>query len=279
MILGYNTNGFAHHRIADAIDILSDVGYGSVALTLDVHHLNPFDDHWAAEADALRDRCRRRGLRITVETGARFLLDARRKHQPTLVSPDEEGRRRRVAFLELAIQVADRLEADCVSIWSGAAPDGGRDDELTERLEQGVRAVLGCAERYDMRVAFEPEPGMFVETMAQYQRLERSICHPLFGLTLDVGHVHCLDDGEPADHLRHHAGKLFNVHLDDMRRGRHDHLMFGDGEIDFERVVAALRAIDYQGPLHVELSRHSADAVAASRQAYEFLDPLVRAGG
>ena len=35
MRLGYNTNGMAHHRVVDAIDLLADEGYQSVAITLD----------------------------------------------------------------------------------------------------------------------------------------------------------------------------------------------------------------------------------------------------
>ena len=31
MRLGYNTNGLAHHRLLDAIDLLADEGYQSVA--------------------------------------------------------------------------------------------------------------------------------------------------------------------------------------------------------------------------------------------------------
>lgn len=277
MILGYNTNGFAHHRLDDAVDILADIGYGSMALTLDVHHLNPFDDQWTETADALRDRCQRRGLRITVETGARFLLDSHRKHQPTLISPDADGRRRRIDFLKRAIEIAGRLGADSVSLWSGAAVDRVCDDVLFERLCTGLRSVLEHAERHEMRLAFEPEPGMYVETIPQFDRLRDSIEHPLFGLTLDIGHVHCLGDGELSDHLDKHAAHLFNVHLEDMRRGLHDHLMFGEGEIDFERVIDAFRAIDYGGPLHVELSRHSHDAVAAARRACEFLSAILNA--
>ena len=35
MLIGYNTNGFAHHAIEDAIEILAENGYRSIALTID----------------------------------------------------------------------------------------------------------------------------------------------------------------------------------------------------------------------------------------------------
>ena len=35
MFLGYNTNGFAHHRLEDAIDILAEQGYGGVVTYTD----------------------------------------------------------------------------------------------------------------------------------------------------------------------------------------------------------------------------------------------------
>jgi L-ribulose-5-phosphate 3-epimerase len=56
-----------------------------------------------------------------------------------------------------------------------------------------------------------------------------------------------------------------------MRAGAHEHLMFGDGEIDFGPVLATLAEIDYKGGVHVELSRHSHDAVNTARRALEFL--------
>jgi sugar phosphate isomerase/epimerase len=56
-----------------------------------------------------------------------------------------------------------------------------------------------------------------------------------------------------------------------MRRGVHDHLMFGTGEIDFAEVLGGLREIGYAGSVHVELSRHSHDAVNTARQSLEFL--------
>ena len=48
----YNTNGAANHRLDDAIDLIKGAGYDGVALTLDIHHLDPFAEGWATEGRA-----------------------------------------------------------------------------------------------------------------------------------------------------------------------------------------------------------------------------------
>jgi sugar phosphate isomerase/epimerase len=60
-----------------------------------------------------------------------------------------------------------------------------------------------------------------------------------------------------------------------MRTGIHEHLMFGEGEVDFAPVIAALQEVGYAGGVHVELSRHSHEGPAAARRAYQFLRPLI----
>jgi len=110
--------------------------------------------------------------------------------------------------------------------------------------------------------------------MGQFDRLHRVLDHPLFGLTLDAGHVHCLADGDLLEHVRKWQRVLLNVHLADMRRGVHDHLFFGEGEMNFTEIINCLSVVGYRGPVHVELSRHSHDAVNVAQRAYEFLSSL-----
>ena len=61
-----------------------------------------------------------------------------------------------------------------------------------------------------------------------------------------------------------------------MRHGVHEHLMFGDGEIDFGPVLKALNDIGYAYEVNVELSRHSHDAVETARKAIAFLHSALR---
>ena len=270
MLLGYNTNGFAHHRLEDAIVLLAELGYRSIALTVDYHALNPFDPDLPRQLAAVKALLEKHGPHSVVETGARFLLDPRRKHQPTLLSPPPE-RERRLDFLKRAVDVAAELGSDAVSFWSGAATDAALAEERLERLAEGCRQLCRHAEVRSIRLAFEPEPGMFIDTMDRYAELRRRVDHPLFGLTIDVGHLHCLGEIPIADRLQQWRERLWNVHIEDMRRGVHDHLMFGEGEIDFGEVMGALKEIGYAGGVHVELSRHSHDAVETARRALAFL--------
>lgn len=271
MNLGYNTNGFAHHRLEDAITILSEIGYTSVAITLDHHVLNPFDTHSWREVDRTRNLLDRFKMRCVIETGARFLLDPRRKHQPTLLSAEPDERGRRMDFLRRAIEVGKNLNAEAISFWSGTPEDGVPEDACWRRLVDGCQELAGKAEKWEIRLAFEPEPGMFIDTMAKYAELHRRVNNPAFGLTLDVGHLHCQGELPIASHIERWKDSLWNVHIEDMKQGVHDHLMFGDGEMDFPPILAALRGVNYAGGVHVELSRHSHDAVNTAERAMEFL--------
>lgn len=268
---GYNTNGFAFHRIEDSIEILAELGYQAVGITLDHHVLDPYGADIERECARVRDQLERLGLRCVIETGARFLLDPRHKHQPTLVSPSVRDRHRRIDFLCRAIDVGRRLGAELVSFWSGAPIDDPAHGVWEERLETSFELVLGAAERVPMRLALEPEPGMLIDTLASAQSWLARFPHPLLGLTVDIGHLHCQEEGDIPGLLHACAGQLWNVHIEDMRRGVHDHLMFGAGEIDFPPVQRALDEIGYSGVVYAELSRHSHDAVRTAEAAIRFL--------
>ncbi len=274
MKLGYNTNGFSDHALLDCLDILHEIGYRSVALTLDHHALNPFDPRLPEQLAAVRARLRDNGLSSVVETGARFLLDPRHKHEPTLVSPDPAARRRRVEFLCRAVDVAAELESECVSLWSGIVRDDAGDEAVWRRLTESLGEVLEYAAGPGIVLGFEPEPGMFVATLDDFQQLAARVESPLLQLTLDVGHLFCQHEDPLPDRIVAWRERIVNVHIEDMRRDVHEHLMFGEGELVFEPLIAAFRRIGYQGGLHVELSRHSHNAPVIARRAYDFLNAL-----
>src|SRR5437588_1013929 len=167
--------------------------------------------------------------------------------------------------------MASTLRASAVSFWAGTPDDDATPRKLMSRVVDGCRELADVAASKNVRLAFEPEPGMFIDTMDKFAELYDKVNHPHFGLTLDVGHLVCNGELPVREHLVRWKDVLWNVHIEDMRRGVHDHLMFGEGEVDFPPILRALSEIGYQGGVHVELSRHSHDAVNTARRALAFL--------
>jgi sugar phosphate isomerase/epimerase len=254
--LAYGTNGFADHRLGDALAVLADLGYGGVALTLDHQHLDPFAPDLADRTRSVARQLERHGLAVAVETGARYLMDPHHKHEPTLVSA--EGRERRLDLLLRAVDVAADLGAPVVSLWSGILPPGTAAAEGWRRVLSGLEQVLPHAEHRGVVLAVEPEPGMFLERAADVLELRRRLGDPQHvQVTLDVGHLRCNEDDDPAAVVRAVGHALAHVQVDDMRRGVHEHLELGTGEVDLPPVLAALEEVGYRGLLAVELPRHS----------------------
>lgn len=265
---GYNTNGFAHHKLEDALEVIAETGYHGVALTLDNYHCNPFAIQ-DADLRRLREQLEKLELRVVIETGARYLLNPRRKHYPSLVSG--EGRQIRIEFLRRAIDLGATLGAECISFWSGVAEAGATEHQVWDWLVTGCQQLTEHAKRRGVQIAFEPEPGMFVDSMAKFEVLKKHISTNRFGLTLDVGHAFCTETAPFRQVFGKFANMIRNIHIEDIRDRKHEHLMFGDGDLDFEAILKVIRDNRYTGLLNVELSRDSHRAPQVARESIEFL--------
>ncbi|MEV5953871.1 sugar phosphate isomerase/epimerase family protein [Streptomyces sp. NPDC051987] len=266
---GYGTNGFTHHRLDAVLGILADLGYDGVALTLDHIHLDPYADDLPRRVAGLARALDRYDLAVTVETGAPYLLHPTGKHLPTLMA-DEHGRR--TDLLRRAVRIAADLGSPTVHLCSGPAPDGWSEADAFKQLAHGLGPVLETAEQHGVALAFEPEPYMFVDSVERCLRLAELLGgHELFGITLDVGHAHCTEERPVLECVRQAAPRLLNVQIEDMRRGVHEHLELGSGEIDFPPVLAELRALGHRGLVSVEIQGGALDAPEVARRCLDFL--------
>lgn len=261
----YCTNGFRDHSLDQALTILAELGYRGAAITLDHGHLPP--DASPAQVRHVADLAERLGLALVVETGGRYTLDPWRKHHPTLMHDEAEVR---AAFLRRAMRIAADLGSPVVHLWSGVRPPEVTESEAWDRLARQCERLLDEADRVGVTLGFEPEPGMLVEDLAGFERLRGRLGgHPRFGLTLDIGHCRCLEPYDVPECVRRAMPYLVHVQIEDMRRGVHEHLEFGEGEIDFPPVLRALEGFD--GLVAVELARHGHAAPDVARRSIDFL--------
>lgn len=272
MRLGFSTNSIGDVDPLDALPLLAELGYTSLALTLDRHTIDPFATAVPLHIDRWRRALTAHGMRCVIETGARHLLDVQVKHEPTFVTADPAGRGRRADFTRRAIDIAAELGADCVSMWSGVVRDAAPGDVVWDRLVAAVGSVVDHAAKRGVVIGFEPEPGMFIDTFDRYGLLRDRLGRPGgLRLTVDLGHLECMGERPLAARLAAWGEEIVNVHVDDMLACRHEHLPLGQGDVDFAPLIAALAAAGYSGGLHVELPRQAHRWLETARESARVL--------
>ncbi|HBU36975.1 MAG TPA: hypothetical protein DEB70_04125 [Planctomycetaceae bacterium] len=276
MKAGYSTNSLGDVDPLDALSLLCEQGYASLAITPDRNILNPYEKTFASEVRVWQHALAKAQMSCVVETGARHLLDPRRKHHPTLLSDAQNDCNRRIEFLRRAIELAGELNAGCVSLWSGAVCSDADDALLWQKLTDGVGEVLDHASRCGVVLGFEPEPGMFIDTVTRAEELFERLGRPKsLGITVDVGHLECLGERPLAATVRDVADRIVNVHIDDMTACCHEHLPLGKGDIDYRPIFQELFNAGYQGGLHVELPRQSHRWYETAKESYEFIHRMI----
>ncbi len=267
MKIGYNTNGFMYHKLDDALELIAEKGFRAVALFIDRPHIDPFEIK-PKEVSRLASLLESFGLEPVVETGARFLLDPRRKHRPNLLENTEEERGRRKDYLKRCIDIAADIGAGTVVFFSGELPEAVEKPIGVSRLRQGVMELHEYSCKLGVSLALEPEPGHLVERIKDYREFA-SLLGTDLGLCLDIGHMVVLGEGSIKDELKGlDVSLLTQVHLEDARPGEHVHLEPGEGDVDFQAVFRELDEIGYLGTACWELSRSCHRACDAMEKAW-----------
>ena len=197
------------------------------------------------------------------------MLDPRAKHQPTLISPTADEREHRALFLRRALDIGAMLGAEAMTFWSGVAKPGTVRSDAMAWLRDGLTQVLEYADRVGVDAAMEPEPEMMVANTDHWAELAAGF--PRLTLALDLGHVMVTQERTPDAAIVEFADRIGTVSLEDMKRGHHAHLAFGDGDMDIPACLDALERIGFSRLICVELSSDSGRADVMVSEARRWL--------
>jgi sugar phosphate isomerase/epimerase len=274
--LAFSTNAFKKNTLEQAIDSIADIGYAGVELMADLHHAYPpaMDPPRLQQTRALLAN---RSLPVS-NINAFTLFACGDTYHPTWIEPDAAKREQRITHTIQSIEMAAKFGAKTISLQPGGPLIGTTmtRDSAAELFAEGISRVLPAAKQHNLILAIEPEPGLFIESSAEYlefkNRFFRDEANVL--MNCDVGHLFCVGD-DPAEVIRSMPEQVAHVHLEDIGANRvHQHLTPGKGVIDFPGVFKALDDINYQGWVTVELYPYETTAAGVARLAYEHLRPM-----
>jgi len=270
MQLAFSTNAYLKFSFAEAVRRLAAIGYAGVEIMADVPHAWPaclLDEQKQAIRQALADH------KLQISNVNAFMMNAISDHRqkywhPSWIEPDVHYRQVRVDHTMRALTLARELGARCITTEPGGpvAPGASWSAALKLFVEM-LKPVVAHAEKEGVLLLVEPEPGLLIETAAQFEEFMTHIDSPAIGLNFDIGHFYCVGD-DPAATVPRLAKWARHYHLEDIAATRvHHHLVPGEGAIDFAGTLRAIRATGYQGWVTVELYPYVDDPDPAARTA------------
>ena len=273
--LSFNTNGLLDLSLERAIEEVSKAGYDGIEISLDSAHLHPYDVTKERLRELKELMARLQIVPVSLATGGLFLLTDV-PQEPSLISADAEGRKKRIDFICASLEIANYLSIPILNFTSGILyrdfeHENVSPEDARQMLVEGVRACLKSAG--DVILVLEPEATLhshFIETTSQAIPIIEEINSPQFRLTIDIAHVKSFE----SDLLRCTAEALpyaRHIQISDTKGKIHHHHVPGDGDIDFRALFEVLRKGGYEHYLSLELYWHPYEWERALYQSRQHL--------
>ncbi|MEO7031749.1 MAG: sugar phosphate isomerase/epimerase family protein, partial [Herbaspirillum sp.] len=219
--LSYSTFGLTNLDFLDAIDAVAKAGYEGIEISFHRGQFNPFNisDEYLA---SVKQRLQEAGVKpACVATASHFFMPSR-PHEPSLMTPDLAGRKRRIDLIKRGIHVARQLGVTLVTFGSGFIRDEHVSNSQVDPYQLLVDSIYECLREIrddeNITLLIEPEPGMLIETLEQGLALIKQIGSPHFRLHVDICHAYCSEQNYLAA-LAEAAPFARYLHISDARRG------------------------------------------------------------
>lgn len=219
--LSYSTFGLTNLNFLDAIDVVDKAGYAGIELSFHRDQFNPFEIT-DESLETIRKHLETVRVKPACVATASHFFTPSRPHEPSLMSPDLAGRKRRISLVNRGIHVARKLGVSLVTFGSGfirdehiTNPSANPRELLVDSIQQCLLEIRGDE---DITLLIEPEPGMFIETMEQGVSLINEVNSPRFKLHVDICHAYSSEQNYVAA-LAQAASYTRYLHISDAKEG------------------------------------------------------------
>jgi sugar phosphate isomerase/epimerase len=166
-----------------------------------------------------------------------------------------------VPYLQKAVRFAAVIGAPVVNTDEGIVPDWMPVEEAWRVMKYTLTAVLHIAERYGVYIGIEPHQ-IISRTTAGLLRIAGLVDSPFLRINYDTGNAFLAGEN-PYEGLKAVRERLIHLHAKDItiahanaERGKVTGTPVGcacgDGVIDWARVIAILREVNWSGVFSVE---------------------------
>jgi len=270
MKLCFNATTLRNFEFGEAMRFIRNAGYTGVEISLNDTHLHPLTSTVEQIRDA-KKLCNDLDLEIACVAAGGPALLGETPYEPSLITADAKGRQARFDAIRKSIELTNHLSCPVLNINSGLPTEAVPPELARSYFMEAVFALI--PELGPVTLVIEPEPNFFVGTTAKAIEVIREINSPKVLLNLDIGHVFCSEE-DCYDAITLALPYTRHVHIEDIKGNIHFHEIPGEGDIDFQRVAAAVISANYPHFISVELHNHDQDWRRALDVSHDYLIKL-----
>ena len=267
MKLSQSTFVYFRYPLDEAIRRLAHFGYDGVEIWGGRPHA-----YWE-DMDKARCSRIRKTLDETRLTISNF-IPAQFRYPTNLATTDEQIRKHSVAYIKKNVDVAERLESPYVSLCPGVSLHGDRREDSYHAMMQSLEELVQYVKGKNLKLIIEPAHAMetdHVLTVDDGMRVVDALGRDNMGLCIDTGHMFVNKEslGNVAEKVQ---GYTVHYHIDDNMGTSDDHLVPGEGKINFDLFLSNLIRYKYQGFLAFELGwNYTPDPDVAVKRSMDYL--------
>ena len=172
-------------------------------------------------------------------------------------SPDEDAREAAVRYFKRVLQITQELEIPVIGTEFSGRPEKAEESERA--FYRSMEELVPLVEKSGVKVFIDPHPDDFVENGLAAWRVIRGINSKSFGMVYVASHTFHMGN-QPEAILEAAKGRVGIVHMSDtMDHTRshglryitnppgnavrvHQHLLVGDGDVNFDQLFKSLKA-------------------------------------
>ena len=278
MVFGYSTNAFVKFSLLDSIDRIAQLGFKGVEIMGDRPHLYP-PDYDRTRVRELKARIDKHHMTVT-NVNSFTLFAVGDTYLPSWIEADPQRREIRIRHTIDSLHIARQLGCRNISVPPGGPLDNGISRKESFKLfHEGLEQVVPTAEELGVKILIEPEPDLLMENTAEFLSFIKDVRSPIVGLNFDIGHFYCAGEN-PAVAFEQLFEWIGHVHIEDIAPSRvHEHLIAGQGAIQFADIFTTMRRLDYSGHISLELYPYVDRPEEAGEQSLAFLKPILQESG
>lgn len=261
--VGCFTRPWAQHEYTVALDAIAEAGFeyvGFMNTTKNGKGAQMINwDMPLEEAAEMAEAARSRGLTVAAAWGGRF--------------PTEKGLEEAIAGLTKLIDASKAATVPDILL------GGEGRAEYLETYEGAIKACLDYAQKQGVRVCMKPHD-TFNFTGEDCKGTIERINHPNFSFYYDPGNILHYSKGKRAPEMDSQGigDAVYGMCVKDYLEGKSVNITPGTGQVDFEKVVANLKASGFKGgPMIIECLNPGTleEILAEAKKTKAFVEGLI----